>query len=127
VQVWQGAVIAPLLFCIMTVLGIIALTQLIEFPFRTTASHSIFRLAVTNNRGERAGIPTLYLRWAIVWLPLLLPMLGAWLLLREGQLTTFCLVTLSALASWTAVAVHAALHPHRGLHDRLTGTWVVRL
>jgi len=126
VQAWHGHVVSLVLFCIMVIMGSIALAQLLEFPFRTTASHAIFRLVVMNDRGVRAGIPTLYLRWAIVWLPLLLPMCGAWLLLREGQLTLFCLVTLSALVPWIGLAMYAVLHPHRGLHDRLANTWVVR-
>jgi uncharacterized RDD family membrane protein YckC len=126
VQAWQGHVASLVLFCIMVILGGIALAQLLEFPFRTTASHSIFRLVVVNDRGARAGMPILYRRWAIVWLPLLLPLFGAWLLLRQGQLATFCLVTLSALVPWIGLAVYAVFHPHRGLHDRLAGTWVVR-
>ncbi len=126
VQAQHPAVLPTLLFCIMVVLGVIALVQLLEFPFRTTASHSIFRLAVINGQGTRVGLPTLYLRWAIVWLPLLLPMIGAGLLMREGQLTAFCLVALSTLVPWIGLAVYAVIHPHRGLHDRLAGTWIVR-
>jgi len=35
-----------------------ALFQLLELPFRRTCSHSIFRIAVVNAKGERAGIAT---------------------------------------------------------------------
>ncbi len=28
--------------------------------------------------------------------------------------------------SWISAAIHAVIHPDRGLHDRLAGTWVVR-
>jgi hypothetical protein len=126
IRAWQGHVASLVLFSIMVIMGSLALAQLLEFPFRSTASHSIFRLVVVNDRGARAGIPTLYLRWAIIWLPLLLPMFGAWLLLREGQLTAFFLVMLSALVPWIGLAVYAVFHPNRGLHDRLAGTWVVR-
>jgi uncharacterized RDD family membrane protein YckC len=27
---------------------------------------------------------------------------------------------------WIGAAVYAVVHPNRGLHDRLAGTWVVR-
>jgi uncharacterized RDD family membrane protein YckC len=30
------------------------------------------------------------------------------------------------LLLWIGAAVYAVVHPHRGLHDRLAGTWVVR-
>ena len=68
----------------MLVLGGSALIQLLELPFRTTVSHSIFRLAVVNAKGERAGISNLLVRWAIVWLPLFLPMSFVALLIERG-------------------------------------------
>ncbi len=126
VQAWGGLVAAPLLFCIMVVLGIFALVQLCEFPFRTIVSHAIYRLAVIDAKGERAGIAKLYLRWVIVWLPLLLPMAWAWLLLRGERLTPAFYVALIALLLWIGGAIYAALHPNRGLQDRIAGTWVVR-
>jgi hypothetical protein len=126
VEAWGGLLIAPLLFAVLVVLGIIALAQLFEFPFRTTVSHAIYRLAVIDARGERAGLARLYLRWALVWLPLLLPTAWAWRLLQEGRLMPAIAVALSALLLWIGGAVHAALSPQRGLHDRLAGTWVVR-
>ncbi|MEE8241693.1 MAG: RDD family protein, partial [Nitrospirales bacterium] len=126
VQAWGGLVAEPLLFCIMVVLGIFALVQLCEFPFRTIVSHAIYRLAVIDAKGERAGIGKLYLRWVIVWLPLLLPLACAGLLLREERLTPAFFVALIALLLWISAAVYAVIHPNRGLHDRLAGTWVVR-
>ena len=33
-----------------------ALVQILELPFRTTASHATFRLAVVNAKGEPAGV-----------------------------------------------------------------------
>ncbi len=107
------------------VLGAIALTQLLELPLGTTASHAIFRLAVVNAKGEPATLPHLLVRWVIVWLPLILPMsLVALLINRGGGITFF--PALMLLLLWVGAAVHAGVHPHRGLHDRLTGTWIVR-
>jgi hypothetical protein len=126
IQAWGGSVAAPLLFCVLVVLGSFALVQLFEFPFRTIVSHAIYRLALVDRTGERAGIAKLYLRWILVWLPLLLPMAFAWHLLREEHGMSAFLVALIALLLWIAGAVHAALHPSRGMQDRLTGTWVVR-
>ena len=40
----------------LVVLGARALIQLLELPFGTTCSHSIFGLAVVNAKGERAGL-----------------------------------------------------------------------
>jgi hypothetical protein len=109
----------------VSVLGAIALIQLLELPFRSTASHSIFRLAVVNAEGERAGVSRLFIRWAISWLPLLCPMVLAAQLLKTAEgLALFSALLLLIL--WISAAVYAVVHPHRGLHDRLAGTWVVR-
>jgi uncharacterized RDD family membrane protein YckC len=103
-----------------------ALIQLLELPFRTTFGQSIFRLAVVNANGEPANISTLLARWAIVWLPLLLPMTLLALWLRETEPTAAFISALALLLLWTSAAVYAVIHPNRGLHDRLAGTWVVR-
>jgi len=113
-------IISPLL-----VLGAIALIQLLALPFRSTVSHSIFRLAVVNARGEPASVSHLLVRWAIVWLPLFVPMSFVALLVNKNE----GIAVISALVLfllWGSVAVCAVVHPHRGLHDRLAGTWVVR-
>ncbi len=113
-------VISPL-----AVLAALALVQLLGLPFRGTVSHSIFRLAVVNAKGQPATPSHLLARWAIVWLPVLLPMSLAALLINRAQGVAFG-VTLVAVPLWIAAAVYGAIHPHRGLHDRLAGTWVVR-
>jgi hypothetical protein len=102
-----------------------ALIQILELPFRTTASHATFRLAVVNAKGEPAGISQLLVRWAIVWLPLFLPMVFVARLLRTSAGIAF-ISALVLLLLWVSAAVYAVVHPHRGLHDRLAGTWVVR-
>jgi hypothetical protein len=103
-----------------------ALFQILELPFRTTISHFIFRLAVVNAKGAPAAISNLFVRWAIVWLPLFLPMSLVALLIKEGQPAGGFISALVVLSLWIGAAVDAVIHPHRGLHDRLAGTWVVR-
>ena len=108
------------------VLGAIALTQLLEFLFRSTCSHAIFRLAVVNAEGRRVGRSDLLVRWAIVWVPLFVPMSLVVLLIRRADLTAAFIVALGLLLLWVSAAVYCVIHPNRGLHDRLAGTWVVR-
>ena len=110
------------LFTGLGVIGVMAVAQLLELPFRSTASHSIFRLAVITADGKPAGIARLWLRWAIVWLPLLVPM--GWVMVMRRDL--LFVAALMVLLPWLGAAVYAVAHPHRGLHDRLAGTWVVR-
>jgi len=121
-SVWSFALITA-----MMVLTANALIQILELPFCSTTSYHIFRLAVINARGERAGISTLFRRWAITWLPLLLPMsLMVPAVLNDAS--TFALVSAFLwLFLWIGAAFFAMTNPNRGLHDRLAGTWVVRM
>lgn len=109
----------------LVVLGVIALIQLAGLPLRTTASHSIFRLALVDDHGAPARLGRRFVRWAVVWLPLVLPMLIVALLADNAETLAFA-SALALLLAWISCAVYAALHPNRGLHDRLAGTWVVR-
>ncbi|MGB2985396.1 MAG: RDD family protein, partial [Phycisphaerae bacterium] len=126
VQQWSDSLGGLVMISAMVVLGAIALIQLLEFPFHSTASHSIFRLAVINAKGKPANISHLLVRWAIVWLPLFLPMSIVALLIDRAELTAAFISALVLLLLWISTAAYAALHPNRGLHDRLAGTWVVR-
>ena len=123
---WFGSVARYTLIAAMAILAIRALVQLLEMPFRSTMSHSTFRLAVVNAQGELTGIPQRLLRWAVVWLPLFLPVSLVVLLTDGVQTTGGFAAALIVVCLWTSAAVYAALHPHQGLHDRLAGTWVVR-
>lgn len=123
---WDGSLGGRVLIPAMVVLGVVALIQLLEFPFRSTASHAIFRLAVVNAKGAYAGMARLYVRWAIVWLPLFLPMLLVALLIGRAELRAAFIWALVWLGLWISAAVYAVIHPNRGWHDRLAGTWVVR-
>jgi hypothetical protein len=126
VQQWNDSMGELILISAMTVLGIIALIQLVELPFRTTASQSIFRLAVVNAEGQRADRITLLRRWAIVWLPLFIPMSFVALLIKRAEFTAAFILAVVLLVLWIGAAVYAVIVPNRGLHDRLAGTWVVR-
>ena len=121
---WNDSLGGIVIVSALVVLGA-ALIQLLELPFRSTASHSIFRLAVVNAKGEPAAITHLLVRWAIVWLPLFLPVSFVALLIHRAEGIAFISV-LVLLLLWLGAAVYAVVHPHRGLHDRLAGTWVVR-
>jgi uncharacterized RDD family membrane protein YckC len=121
---WNDALGGIVIVSALVVLGA-ALIQLLELPFRSTAGHSIFRLAVVNANGEPAAISHLLVRWAIVWLPLLLPMSFVALLIHRAEGIAF-ISALVLLLLWISAAVYAVVHPHRGLQDRLAGTWVVR-
>jgi uncharacterized RDD family membrane protein YckC len=109
----------------MLVLTGSALIQILELPFRTSFSYSIFRLAVVNAEGERAAIPQMLARWAIVWVPMLSSTILIALLFRRAEAIAF-LSALVFLLLWIGAGVYAVIHPNRGLHDRLAGTWVVR-
>jgi uncharacterized RDD family membrane protein YckC len=122
---WNDSLGGLLLISIMVVLGASALFQLLELPLHTTASHSIFRLAVVNVRGKPAALSQLLIRWAIVWLPLFLPMVFLAKLLKTGEAIAI-ISTLVWIFLWGSAAAYAVIHPNRGLHDRLAGTWVVR-
>ncbi len=124
-QEWYDSVGWIVMTPTMVVLGARALIQLLELPLRTTCSHSIFGLAVVNAKGERADISNLFVRWAIVWIPLILPMLFVAQLAKTAEVVAF-ISAIVLLLLWISVAVYAVIHPNRGWHDRLAGTWVVR-
>ena len=107
------------------VLGAFALIQLLTLPLRTTAGQAIFRLAVVGADGERAAPSRLLARWAVVWLPLLLPLATiVWTAPRMEGAALFG--SLAVLVLWLTGAGSAVVTPRRGLHDRIAGTWVVR-
>ena len=119
---WAGIV----MISAMLVLGAIALIQLLELPFRSTASHSIFRLAVVNAKGE----PGRYIT-AVGSLGDRLASTVSSNVIRgsvdsSGRRYRCFISALVLLLLWIGAAVYAVVHPHRGLHDRLAGTWVVR-
>jgi eukaryotic-like serine/threonine-protein kinase len=109
----------------LVVLGSIAVAQLLELPFRNTASYAIFRLAVINPKGERASVFHLLGRWAIMWLSLFLPILLVVFVVQRAESFAF-MSALVLFLLWLGAAAYGVVHPYRGLPDRLVGTWVVR-
>lgn len=127
IQQWNNSLGWLILICAMVVLDVIAMVQLLEIVlFRTTAGHAIFRLAVINASGRRVNRVTLLRRWAIVWLPLFVPMLFVALLIKRAGFTAAFFCSFTLLCLWIIAAVYAVVHPNRGIHDRLADTWVVR-
>jgi len=120
---WDEAKAGLVLVSTVVLMGA-ALIQLTELWFRTTIGQYIFRLAVVDAHGEPAARGRLTARWAIIWLPIIVP-LGSFAVLGDwtGGPT---IVSALVLLLWTAAAAYAVVDPHRGLHDRLAGTWVVR-
>ena len=100
----------------------IGLLQLLTTPFQCTPGHAVFRLAVVDAIGEGASKRLLLYRWAVVWVPLVIPVTLALLVDRQAGLW-FSAVW---LLLWIVAATYAVVHPHRGWHDRAVGTWVVR-
>ncbi|MGE3310792.1 MAG: protein kinase [Limisphaerales bacterium] len=98
--------------------------QLLEVPFRTTCSHSIFRLVVIDSTGQRASRRRLLVRWAIVWMPLLPSLIGLWI--GRTNPPNHPGFEFYLLLAWTAAALYAVVRPHRGLQDHLARTRVVR-
>jgi len=122
---WNEA-LGGIIISALVVLGAIALGQLLGLAFRSTVSHSIFRLAVVNAEGQCANRVTLLRRWAIIWLPLFVPMSFVALLIKRAEPAAAFIAALVLLILWISAAVYAVIVPNRGLHDRLAGTWVVR-
>jgi len=109
----------------LVVLAGTALANLLAVPFRCTISQSVFRLAVIDAKGMNARRSRMLGRWSIVWLPLLLP-IAAVALLTHGSIEPVTLAACLLIPPWIAAAIYAVIYPHRGLHDRLANTWVVR-
>lgn len=123
---WDGSLGGIAMTSLVVVLAAIAFIQLPELALRSAASHSIFRLAVVDAEGRRAGPSTLLKRWAIVWLPLFFPIALVALWFGQSRPEATVVGALTVLILWLSAAVYAVIHPYRGLHDRLAGTWVVR-
>ena len=123
---WHDYVGEILILSPLVVLGAVAAIQLLSLWFQSTAAHAIFRLAVVNAQGEPANRRRLLCRWAIVWLPLFVPLLFVVPLIRPAELSLALICGSAWLVLWISAAVYAVIHPHRGLHDRLARTWVVR-
>jgi uncharacterized RDD family membrane protein YckC len=126
IQQWKDSLGWLFMITIMMALGAIALFQFLGLALRSTIGHAIFRLAVINAKGRPGDRVTLLRRWAIVWLPLFVPMSFVPLLIKWGEPNAAFILSVVSLILWISAAVYAVIHPNHGLHDRLAGTWVVR-
>ncbi|MEM6793028.1 MAG: hypothetical protein AAF725_03550, partial [Acidobacteriota bacterium] len=111
------------LFCVLLIiLAGCALGQLGALPFATTNGHALFRLAAVDAAGRQASRRRLLARWSASWVPLFGALLAV--ALWQGDLAS----TLARVpvVLWLLGAGLAALSPHRGWHDRIAGTYVVR-
>ena len=122
---WNDSLAGILLVSSLAILCTSMLGQMLELPLRTTAGLSLFRLTVVDDKGKPAALARLFGRWAIVWVPLFLPLVLLAHRLKGADPTAifFALVWISL---WLCAAVYVVIHPNRGLHDRFAGTWVVR-
>lgn len=90
-------------------------------------------IAVINVHGEKPGRLPLVARWLIVWS---VPLLGAATALwnksqvdshaieaADFQLTSLAIAVL--IIPWLMGLANTVLSPHRGIHDQLTGCWIV--
>ena len=109
----------------MVVLTVAALGHLAAVPFGSSSSYALFRLAVIDDNGEPAPASTLLARWAIIWLPLLIPLMLA-VLFVDSRSSAVLVTAFVFLLAWGSLSIFALLRPNRGLQDRLSGTWVVR-
>lgn len=123
--VWIGrALIAALVM-----MHFMALSDLILAVWQKSTGLSTFGLEAVTPEG-RASRRRLLARWAIMWLPVVVPtaVLGAMAFARGGWIPFEAGAAIGAVgALGGAVVVATSLrNPARGIHDRLAGVWVGR-
>ena len=123
---WNESTLSKIVVSALTVLGVLALTQMLELPFKNTIGQFTFRLAVIESNGRRAGIAKMFYRWLVVWLPLFIPIIVPTIFTYNGKHETSLTFTGIILALWICFAVYTVFHQKQGIHDKLTKTWVVR-
>lgn len=116
---WGGSSAESVLVTALFVAAVLAVIDLVGLPFRSTVRHVVFRLAVVDASGRLASRSRLLLRWSLAWLPLLVGLLSSTVV---GAVEC----GLAVLGLWLGASALGVVHPGRGMHDRLAGTWVVR-
>lgn len=106
---------------VVSALRLASLIAFIQFVtlilFAATAGQYLFGFAVVDAQGEPAGRVRLLIRWMIAWSPFFLAF-------ASGSPEVGGLSFLLLLAWCIGLAV-AAVRPRRGLHDQLSGCWLV--
>ena len=124
-----------LVFSFVLLAVLLAVTQLISLlAARRTLGQFVFGFAVVDAAGAPASRARLFARWLVAWsIPVLFPvlyLLGTGAGSEDATFTSF-LSPYLPLAIYPLVALFigvaaAIVHPTRGLHDQLTGCWLVR-
>ena len=97
---------------------VIALVQLVTLALlATTAGQHLFGFAVVDAKSQPAGRVRLLVRWLIAWTPFFLVLPFG----MQGDVGWALLL----LVPWIIGLAVAVLHPSRGLHDQLSGCWLV--
>lgn len=130
---WELALYGPI--ATAAVLAVLfAVTQLIGLlAGRGTLSQFVFGFAVVDAAGAPASRTRLFARWLVAWFPVLLIIV----VLIVGQDADTALLDYQfeplftwfvglMLIIWFAGLAAAIVRPTRGLHDQLTGCWLVR-
>jgi hypothetical protein len=117
--------------------ALLAVTQLISLlAARGTLGQFVFGFAVVDAAGAPASRARLFARWLVAWIPVLLIIV----FLRGGAvfgdvviapdfiavIERITLFHALMLITWFVGLAAAIVRPARGLHDQLTGCWLVR-
>jgi serine/threonine protein kinase len=105
---------------------LLAVSQLVSLlAVRGSIGQFVFGFALVDGQGRPAERGRLFGRWVLVWLlPCSLPAFIYGFLERGFDANVgFCLVL---FIGWWVVLFHAIAHPRQGLHDKMSGCWLVR-
>jgi hypothetical protein len=114
--------------------ALLAVTQLISLlAARGTLGQFVFGFAVVDTAGAPASRARLFARWLVAWIPVLfiiVILIGGVVIPAGDVIPLFHRITwfhALMLITWFVVGLAAAMaRPTRGLHDQLTGCWLVR-
>jgi hypothetical protein len=113
-------VIVTMLFTTLAAIAVFSL--LCALAFRGGLMR-LLQMEIVNRRGEPASRLRVFARQTVTWSPLLVPLFALAGLGRSGTtLFALCGVAAALVAAGAAAAV---ANPHRGVQDRLAGTWIV--
>ena len=95
--------------------------------FRDGPLYRVLGIAIVRSDGSIVSRLQAIARATLTWLPAIGGAVAIWVFLPTGSIRVWPVIVGAMLAAtMAAVAIHAALHPERGLADRLAGTYLVR-